>query len=457
MPESEERKARSDDESKMRLVGYTKVPPEPISLSTVEAARQPERVMTKIRVFISHSSKDKELAGALAELFRAALGMSPDEIRCTSVDGYRLEAGAETDDELQRETQEAETCIGIITAASIESAYVLFELGARWGTGKHLAPVLGGNADSSYLRGPLAKYNALQCDNGSQVGQLVENIGKRLGLIPHRASTYFSHIQNVVEASQHLAAGVDAQKKTPIDDLGDDSLEGLSKQAINILQQIVRSGEKKVMTIRGGDGELLYCLAKDPQLECDDPDSVDEDFEALVEAEFLKADYSGDDLCYRVTRKGTGFAKAKAPPVKPETASMEIFARLSIAKTINYEEIRLQVWIHNAAATRSADEVFVQYTIPQSIMIPGIAREVWRETTSAYGGYAVSAIGPIHPKKMEPLFNAQLGYIAQGKQHFTEGEFQFRVFVRNEPEKKYSLHVSEKDIGGPDVKAEVVS
>jgi hypothetical protein len=58
---------------------------------------------------------------------------------------------------------------------------------------------------------------------------------------------------------------------------------------------------------------------------------------------------------------------------------------------------------------------------------------------------------------MEPLFNAQLGYIAQGKQHFTEGEFQFRVFVRNEPEKKYSLHVSEKDIGGPDVKAEVVS
>jgi hypothetical protein len=54
-----------------------------------------------IFVLISHSSKDADLALALIELLRAGLGLLPNQIRCSSVDGYRLPAGVVTDTQLR--------------------------------------------------------------------------------------------------------------------------------------------------------------------------------------------------------------------------------------------------------------------------------------------------------------------------------------------------------------------
>ena len=47
-------------------------------------------------VFISHSSKDAELAQALIDLLKDALGLTANQIRCSSVDGYRLPVGVNT-------------------------------------------------------------------------------------------------------------------------------------------------------------------------------------------------------------------------------------------------------------------------------------------------------------------------------------------------------------------------
>jgi len=58
-----------------------------------------------ILVLISHSSKDVNLASALIELLRAGLGLVATQIRCSSVDGYRLPAGVDTDAQLRQETQ----------------------------------------------------------------------------------------------------------------------------------------------------------------------------------------------------------------------------------------------------------------------------------------------------------------------------------------------------------------
>jgi hypothetical protein len=41
-------------------------------------------------IFISHSSKDEVLAQALVELLQSGLGILASQIRCSSVDGYRL-------------------------------------------------------------------------------------------------------------------------------------------------------------------------------------------------------------------------------------------------------------------------------------------------------------------------------------------------------------------------------
>jgi hypothetical protein len=85
-----------------------------------------------ILVLISHSSRDVDLASALIELLRAGLGLVATQIRCSSVDGYRLPAGVDTDAQLRKEIANAGVLVGLLTPSSLSSTYVLFELGARW-------------------------------------------------------------------------------------------------------------------------------------------------------------------------------------------------------------------------------------------------------------------------------------------------------------------------------------
>jgi hypothetical protein len=152
-------------------------------------------------LFISHSSKDAEIAADLIELLRSALPITADRIRCTSVDGYRLPAGTPTEERLRTEVHEAKAFIGLITPTSAQSAYVLFELGARWGAGMHLAPLLAGGADAGFLKGPLSGLNALDCSSPAQLHQFVVDTASILGYSPGSPASYQRHIDRLVEIS----------------------------------------------------------------------------------------------------------------------------------------------------------------------------------------------------------------------------------------------------------------
>ncbi|HXQ35882.1 MAG TPA: toll/interleukin-1 receptor domain-containing protein [Anaerolineales bacterium] len=154
-----------------------------------------------VKIFISHSSEDAAIAESLADLFHTALHLSKTEIRCTSVDGYRLPAGANTDEQLRREVLDSPVLVGLISHHSFESAYVLFELGARWGKNSFLAPVLAPGVPPSILRGPLSGLNALSCESASQIHQLVSDIASQLEIATEPAATY----QGLIDAIIHIA------------------------------------------------------------------------------------------------------------------------------------------------------------------------------------------------------------------------------------------------------------
>lgn len=157
-----------------------------------------EREATDIDIFISHSSQDVAIAKALIILFRSALSVAANRIRCTSVDGYRLPAGAQTNDQLRKEVQQSRVFVGLISKASIESTFVMFELGARWGARLPLLPVVVNSSDISFLRGPLASLNALACDSRSQVHQLVEDVASHLGITPGKAASYQQDVDSLL-------------------------------------------------------------------------------------------------------------------------------------------------------------------------------------------------------------------------------------------------------------------
>lgn len=159
-----------------------------------------------IRVFISHSSKDVEVAKEVIQLLRTALGLKADDIRCTSVDGYRLPAGASTDEQLKVEIFESEVFIGLVSADSMRSHYTLFELGARWGAKRIMTPLLIDKKGSELLQGPLRGINALSAYEEAQLLQLVDEVGKELKIKPDNPSAYLSLIKRLIGTLPNTSA-----------------------------------------------------------------------------------------------------------------------------------------------------------------------------------------------------------------------------------------------------------
>lgn len=156
---------------------------------------------SSIDIFISHSSKDARIARALIELLRIALNIPAERIRCTSVNGYRPPAGASTEEHLRQEVHEATVFIGLITQESIQSVYVLFELGARWGASQHLIPLIASEVGASVLRGPLSSLNALRSDDAGQIHQLITDVGSKLGRSQVNPAAYQENIEKLIQLS----------------------------------------------------------------------------------------------------------------------------------------------------------------------------------------------------------------------------------------------------------------
>ena len=166
-----------------------------------------------MRIFISHSSRDAELARALIDLLQAyfliALPITSEDIRCSSVDGYRLPGGVSTDEWLRNEVHDAEMVIGLLTPNSLRSAYVSFELGARWGAQKRMIPLLASGITPEVLEGPLGGINALDCRSDGQIHQLVEEIASHLNIKQHRTSTFTRQVNKLLELTSTPIAAPD--------------------------------------------------------------------------------------------------------------------------------------------------------------------------------------------------------------------------------------------------------
>jgi hypothetical protein len=217
-------------------------------MSTVAESRPSQSgVMgpSTIRLFVSHSSADTELARRLVILISTALNVPASAIRCTSVDGYRLPGGANTDEQLRREVHESTAFVGILSLSSVRSMYVLFELGARWGAGRSLIPLLARGLSSSVMKGPLSGINALQADNRSQLHQLVQDLGQQLSLTPQSPAVFERALQEVLDTP------------IPADNTTTTASVGASRSA----DDLPRGADEVLLALANEDGQTAESLA----------------------------------------------------------------------------------------------------------------------------------------------------------------------------------------------------
>jgi len=154
-----------------------------------------------MEIFISHSSHDEALAAALVKLLQLALGIPATQIRCTSVSGYKLPVGADTNQRLKEEVAGSKVFIGLLTPTSMCSPYVLFELGARWGKGLFLGPVLACGATMKAL-GPISGINAVEATKEADMHQFLADIGEVLSRKVSNPSVYLGELKTLIGAAQ---------------------------------------------------------------------------------------------------------------------------------------------------------------------------------------------------------------------------------------------------------------
>lgn len=169
------------------------------------SAVEPAPVGQIMKVFISHSSSDVLVAETLIEFLRAALPLSTDDIRCTSVDGYKLPVGANVDEHLRTEVFNAVVFVALLSPSSLRSPYVLFELGARWGAKRSIVPITVGGLKPGELQSPLAAVHSINGAYEPDALQLVDDLAKQLACKPERASGYNKALKQFLFAAQQSA------------------------------------------------------------------------------------------------------------------------------------------------------------------------------------------------------------------------------------------------------------
>lgn len=81
------------------------------------------------KLFISHSSKNKGLVDKLISLC-TSIGVTPDDIFCSSFEGQGVRNGTRINAEVTREINESKSIVYVITKDFINSSYCTQELGA---------------------------------------------------------------------------------------------------------------------------------------------------------------------------------------------------------------------------------------------------------------------------------------------------------------------------------------
>jgi hypothetical protein len=102
------------------------------------------------------------------------------------------------DEQLRREVNEAEAFVCLISPRSLQSMYVVFELGARWGTGKPLIPLLAPGVAAPILQPPLSALHALSCESAASLHQLVIDLARMLNVRLYPAPTYQREVERIL-------------------------------------------------------------------------------------------------------------------------------------------------------------------------------------------------------------------------------------------------------------------
>lgn len=192
--------AKSTDKHIGEALELLNVLPDSAITETAGAPVHSEKEST-MKIFVSHSTSDTSVAEAFVHMARTALNIPSKDIRCTSVGGYKLSTGASSDDQLREEIFDCEVFVALLSPSSMKSTYVMFELGARWGSKKYLAPIMVAGVTVSDLKPPLSGIHSISGTSEPDLHQLINDIGTHLNISSDSPAAYSKALHEFIAKS----------------------------------------------------------------------------------------------------------------------------------------------------------------------------------------------------------------------------------------------------------------
>jgi hypothetical protein len=127
-------------------------------------------------VFISHAAEDRALADALSDLLIAGIGLTHDQIFCTSLAGLGIPAGTDFKAFIQKELENSSVVIALLTPNYYASAFCLCELGGTWVLSKDFLPFVTPLAGFGDLKAVLKGVQAIRLNEDSALDEMRDRL-----------------------------------------------------------------------------------------------------------------------------------------------------------------------------------------------------------------------------------------------------------------------------------------
>jgi hypothetical protein len=186
------------------------------------------------KIFISHSSQDRKYVGELIELLEA-IGLTDDDIICTSFSGYGIDLGENFLDAIKGKLRDVPLVLFVLSENFYASEICLCEMGATWVLTKEHIPVLIPPFDFADMKGAIPPTtNGLKVNDASKLTELKEKIESVFSLENKRSqSVWQGKLEKIVARIDEAIENGQAEKKEGKDEISDDATvqTGKSKSA----------------------------------------------------------------------------------------------------------------------------------------------------------------------------------------------------------------------------------
>ena len=208
------------------------------------------------RIFISHKHSDETIAYKLSDFFITALNLKDEDILFTSAPDSGLSFNSNTiSDQLKSNLKEADALVAVITADSLRSPWIPFEIGSFWPTEKSIILILGPSLTPDNLPGPLKGWLSISIENDKafeQLNKVINQLAKELDIRENinrsRRDRHLTDFLTQFRAWKPQLPKIDTSQQEQIEQLNDQLKE--FKKSHQSLQQRLEEKETETNNLR---------------------------------------------------------------------------------------------------------------------------------------------------------------------------------------------------------------